>query len=774
MSVAYTLELFHISDQEASTNAFVDAPRLSAVVNALRAQDLFNDGVADNTLFLSSGDAYIPSPFFDASAVVFGDVNARGVADILIQNAIGIQAIAFGNHEFDLGTPLVRSLLQGGTPVNNTGTNYPYLSCNLNFTADTLNALVVPSFQAPQPRKITGSVVFTVGGQLIGVVGATTPTLRSISSPGNITANPVQFSNIPTGPELDALAAIIQAEVNGLIAANAGMNKVILLTHMQQLDIEFSLASRLRNVDIIAAGGSHTRLFDANDRVRAGDSVQGVYPTIINDLDGKPVAVVNTDANYKYVGRLVIGFDASGTLLPSSYNATVSGAYATDAQGVASLNAGGLVNPEVQRLATLLEAAVIATESNILGYTRVFLNGERGATNDPNVLDGVRTQETNLGDLTADANLYYGRLVDPTVTVSIKNGGGIRFRIGEFVVPANSTSFVRQINAALTNSNGTVFKPSGAISQNDVVTTLAFNNGLSLVTVTKAQLVGILEYGIGALPVSNGRHPQVGGVSFSYNLSLPSGSRIRSAFITSVNPRRRIVSNGVIVGSPNETFRVVTLDFMLNGGDGYTFPNTSRVDLRPIGSPSAGVSNFSAPGTEQDAMAEFLLAFHGTNATAYSQADTDRRFDQRMQDLAFVPNIGSSAPSAAPSRSPVKAPVKASVPAPVPVKVPVPVPVPVPVKAPSPVPVPVAPVAIPVAPVPAPKAPVPVPVAPVPAPKAPVPAPVVPVPAPEPVTVPVPVPKIRLPCGLLGFSIFCPGTGCGLLGRIFGTCFRPR
>lgn len=748
-SIGYTLELLHISDQEGNTNAFTDAPRLSAVVNALRNQDLFDDGLADNTLFLSSGDAYIPSPFFEASGVLFGSPLVRGTVDILIQNAIGIQAIAFGNHEFDVGTPLVRTILQGGNPANNTGANFPYLSCNLNFAADTLNALVVPSYAAPQPRKITGSVVFTVGGELIGVVGATTPTLRSISSPGNVTATPSPFDSIPSTTQLDALAAIIQAEVNALIAANPGMNKVILLTHMQQITIEIALASRLKNVDIIVAGGSNTRLFDANDRIRAGDSNQGTYPIIVNDLDGKPTAIVNTDGSYKYVGRLVIGFDLAGNIVPSTYNISVSGAYATDAQGVALLNAGGLVNPEVQRLIGLLENIVRVTEGNILGYTRVFLNGNRGNTNDPILVDGVRTQETNLGDLTADANLYYARLVDPTVTVSIKNGGGIRANIGETVVPANSTSFVRQINSAIVDANGTVIKPAGAISQNDVVTALAFNNGLSLVTVTKAQLVGILEYGIGALPITNGRHPQVGGISFSYNLSLPSGSRIRSAFITSVNPRRRIVSNGAIVGDPNEPFRVVTLDFMLNGGDGYTFPNTSRVDLRPAGVPPGGAFNFSAPGTEQDAMAEFLFATHGTNATAYAQADTVRGLDQRMQDLAFIPDNGSAAPSAAPSRTPVKAPVKA------PVTPPVPVPV-------------TAPVPVPVAPVPVPVAPVPVPVAPVPAPKAPVPTPVI---APVPVT-PAPVTEAPAPttCGLLGFSLFCPFTFCGFFGRLFGLC----
>ena len=230
MSVAYTLELFHLSDQEASTGAFADAPALSAVLNALRAEDLFNDGIADNTLFLSSGDIIIPSPFYRASQQVYGQA---GIGDMLIQNAMGLQASAFGNHEFDDNTPALLNLTNGVASLGYNGTAFPYLSCNLNFTADAaLNVLQVPRYLPPVPRKITSSVVFNVGGELIGVVGATTPTLRNISSPGSVVALPQPFDGSPTESQLDALAAIIQGEVNGLIAANPGMNKVILLAHI--------------------------------------------------------------------------------------------------------------------------------------------------------------------------------------------------------------------------------------------------------------------------------------------------------------------------------------------------------------------------------------------------------------------------------------------------------------------------------------------------------------------------------------------------------------
>jgi 2',3'-cyclic-nucleotide 2'-phosphodiesterase (5'-nucleotidase family) len=130
-----------------------------------------------NSLFLSSGDVFIPSSFYSASAIVYGAV---GIGDILIQNAMGLQASALGNHEFDSGTQNLARLIGGDATVNFTGTNFPYLSCNLNFAPDAfMNPLQTPRYQAPLARKVTSSVVFTVGGEKIGVVGATTPTLRT-------------------------------------------------------------------------------------------------------------------------------------------------------------------------------------------------------------------------------------------------------------------------------------------------------------------------------------------------------------------------------------------------------------------------------------------------------------------------------------------------------------------------------------------------------------------------------------------------------------------
>jgi 2',3'-cyclic-nucleotide 2'-phosphodiesterase (5'-nucleotidase family) len=627
---AFKLQLFHLSDQEGNLSSLDDAPRLSGVLNALRAQDIDLDGIPGfvNTLTLSSGDAWIPGLFYGASAPAYGAV---GRGDVLIQNALGVQAIAFGNHEFDQTTSVLKDLISSASGY--PGTAFPYLSGNLNFATDTnLAALVVPDGQTPQANSITGSVVFDVNGEKVGVIGATTPWLKTISSPGNVGISPAPFSGTPTPAELDALAAVIQADVDALLAANPGLNKVILLAHMQQLNIEQALAERLRHVDIIAGGGSNTRLFDSNDTARPGDSTQGVYPIIKTDADGKPVAVVNTDGNYKYLGRLVLEFDAAGVIIPGSYDAKVSGAYLTDAAGLAALEAEAFIDARVQGVVDSLRSVIVAQESEWFGVSDVFLNGNRNP--------GVRSEETNLGNLTADANLAYARSLEAAVMISLKNGGGIRNSIGQSLVPTGSVDGKPELlpTAAVFDAQGNVVKPEGGISRNDIANALSFNNGLSLVSVTPGELKGLIEHGIAA-GINQGRFPQVAGMAFSYDLSRPAGSRVVTLAVQDEagNDLDIVVRGGAVVGDPNRTIRMVTLDFLAkNDGDGYLFSslkNANRVDITDPNAPRTGSASFAANGSEQDAMAEFLAANHSP-ANPYDEADTTQALDTRLQNLA--------------------------------------------------------------------------------------------------------------------------------------------
>lgn len=646
--MAYTLELLHIADQEAGSAAVVDAVNLSAVLNGLRAQDLGNDNEVDNSITLSSGDAFIPGLFFDASAEAFGSV---GIADIQIQNELGIEAIALGNHEFDFGTSVLGSLIRGDAEgeilgADFAGANFAYLSTNLDVTTDVnLADLFVEGGSAPQANTITTSVVLEENGELIGVIGATTPTLASISSSGDVSILPTEFDGTPTDAQLDALAAEIQAEVDTLLADNPTLNKVILLAHMQRIDIELALAERLENVDIIVAGGSNTRLTDENDRLRDGDSSQGEYPQFVTNAGGTDTVVVNTDGSYKYVGRLVIEFDDEGNINADSYDAEVSGAYATDGQGVADLGAEDLADAEIQEIVDAIEAQIVATESNVFGVSNVFLNGNRSGTGEELDTDGVRTQETNLGNLTADANLSVAKTYDGEVVASIKNGGGIRANIGEIIVPAGGTEAVRSENGEVVDGDGNVVKPEGGISQNDIQTALAFNNNLTLLTLTREELVEVLEHGVSGLPSVDGQFPQLSGIRMSIDETQDAGSRIVNAAIVDEEDGSiiaQLVVNGELAGDGSETFRIVTLGFLAGGGDGYPFPQgdaANRVDLDDLNGDGekdgrlTGVATFAEDGTEQDALAEYLAANFGDADNAFDEEDLGAGLDTRIVQL---------------------------------------------------------------------------------------------------------------------------------------------
>jgi len=612
-AAAFVMQLLHAADQEGNGESVQNAPRFSAVLNALRAE------FPNSTLVLSSGDNYIPGPFFSSSedptlAALVG-VEGEGRGDIVINNALGFQASAIGNHEFDTGPVGFAGLIgqDGAYP----GAAFPYLSANLDMTPDPdLGGFVVPSGNAPQPNSITGSVVIAVNGENIGVVGATTPTLEDISSTGD---------DVVVNPASDAtadLAAVIQQAVDALTAQ--GIDKIILLAHMQVVSIELELATLLRDVDIIVAGGSDSIFVDGTDRVRTGDTVNGNYPEFRTSASGEPVAVVNTDGQYRYVGRLVIGFDEDGVLIPGTYDPAQSGAFPTDDQGVTDLG-NPAPDPLVEQIAAAIGDVLIATEGNTFGKSSVYLNGMRGS---------VRTEETNMGNLTADANLAFAKTVDASTVISLKNGGGIRNEIGRVVVAPGGSDTVRLPTEAIPIAG----KEEGEISELDIKNALSFNNGLTLVTVTAQQLVALLEHGVAETGVpaeAQGRFPQVSGVRFSFDAAQAAGSKLVNVVVTGGAAPDVVMENGVIQGDANRTFRLVTLGFLAGGGDGYPFPQDASADVvdLDIDDDKTGPAQFADTGTEQDVLAEFLAAsFPPTNP--FDFADTPANEDQRIQNLA--------------------------------------------------------------------------------------------------------------------------------------------
>jgi 2',3'-cyclic-nucleotide 2'-phosphodiesterase (5'-nucleotidase family) len=224
----FKLQIIHASDGEAGVPALDDIPRFSAVVNGLK------DDFA-NTMILSSGDNWIPGPFYTAGAdpslnALLGAAD-KGRADVAVMNEIGFQAAAFGNHEFDEGTARVRSIIDASGAWG--GAKFPYLSANLNFAPNSdLSPLVTADGQEASaiPKKIAKSTVITVNGTKFGIVGATTPLLPNISSPGTVQTKPSTTVDPLTPALLTQLAAEIQPAIDALTAA--GVKNIILMSHL--------------------------------------------------------------------------------------------------------------------------------------------------------------------------------------------------------------------------------------------------------------------------------------------------------------------------------------------------------------------------------------------------------------------------------------------------------------------------------------------------------------------------------------------------------------
>ena len=526
------------------------------------------------------------------------------------------------------------------------GAAFTYLSANLVLAddEDLLPLIAADAQRAPLAAgSLARSVIFELAGERVGVVGATTPHLAWIAGVGNVTVQPAD------GLDLDALAAIIQDAVDELTAQ--GVNKIILLAHMQQIEIELQLAGRLRQVDIIVAGGSNTILADETDRLRVGDHAVGGYPLHITSASGEPILLVNTDADYRYLGRMVVRFDERGLVDPASVDPAVSGAYATDDAGRAAALAPPIAG--VSRITEALRTVIRERDREVVAQTSVYLAGRR--------ID-VRTEETNLGNLVADAMLWTARLHDPGVSVALKNAGGIRDQIGRVWQPPG-TNRADQIVYLPPAANPDSGKREGEITRFDIESVLRFNNALVIVPVTARQLAELLEHaigfdGVGATP--DGRFPQIAGMRFSFDPNSPSGARIRSLAIVDDDGRvvDAVVVDGALAGNPSRTIRMAVLNFTANGGDGYPFPQPlfGRVDLAgeegqynppspefpdtngngvidpPVGL-DRGQHDFAEPGTEQDALAEYLA--HHFAEEPYALAETPPSEDRRIQNLAL-------------------------------------------------------------------------------------------------------------------------------------------
>ncbi|QNU62211.1 DUF4214 domain-containing protein [Halomonas profundus] len=669
----FQLQLLHAADMEGGGGDLLNAPNFISIVDHLEDQYA-------NSLFISSGDLVLPGPYLNAAAdsslqtafqaaveeiygleagSMSGITAASGRVETLLMDLVDAAAVTLGNHEFDLGTDLIAAMIapvvNGATAaeIEWLGSQFPYLSANLDFSADAaLSELATnelfsqDAFQATWEELLAGAnkpklapaVIAERGGEKIGIIGVTTQILESISSPGDV--------DVLTGGsnDMQALADLIQPVIDDLEAQ--GINKIILSSHLQQIQFEEELATLLDGVDIVIAGGSNSLLADQEDQDRglfpgAGEPYDS-YPIVTQDASGNDVVVVNTDGGWRYVAELVVEFDEQGRVITDSIDENSSGIYASTDEQVEALwgdlesaFAEGTKGDVANDLVGAVGEFVAEQDGNILGLTDVYLVGERGA---------VRTEETNLGNLTADANLWYAKQLDAEVLVSFKNGGGIREPIGDVVVEGSDSEPSYQVPGA----NPAIGKPEGGVSQLDAASSLRFNNDLTIITVTRSTLLDILEHAVAASApgVTAGQFAQVGGIQYSFDVSQPAGERIQNAVIVNEDGSANdvLVANGRLVGDAEESIKVVTLGFLADGGDGYPLDEGSyqdRVDLMDA-FVDDGQFTFADKGTEQDAFAEYMASMF--SETPFSEEETPASEDLRIQNLDERSDAVFSAP----------------------------------------------------------------------------------------------------------------------------------
>lgn len=658
----FTLQLLHIADGEAGLLAGDTAPIMGALIDA------FDDDYA-NTLILSGGDNWIPGPFLNAGAdpslnAIIGST-ALGRPDVAIHNAFGVEVSAIGNHEWDLGSAnFAGAIAPSGAWV---GAQYAMVTANLDFAGDSaMRGLADTSiggtggnFAGLEASAIKGKiapwVTVTEGGEKIGILGATTQILERISSPNGTEVNGFPKTGQPGDgtteiDDMDLLAAQLQPIIDEMIAS--GINKIILQSHLQDLNNERLLATKLQGVDIILGAGSNTRLGDADDEAAAfpghAANFADTYPLLVEHTDGTSTLIVNTDNEYTYLGRLVVEFDDEGHIITDLLDdyQLINGAYASTQDTLEEVYgddidqafAEGSKGDKVRDIAEAVDAVIASKDGTVFGFSNVYLEGERAF---------VRTQETNLGNLSADANSHAAReaLGDTPLLVSLKNGGGIRAQIGSIDQEGDKLPPVANPEAG---------KPVGGVSQLDIENALRFDNKLMVFDTTPQGLLNILNWGAG-LPANNGGFPQIGGVRFSFDPDLPGnagstpGSRIRDVALVDEegNVIAVLVDDGVVVPGAPPLISVVTLNFTANNGDGY--PIKANADnfryLLNDGTLSGPISetlDFTAPANvpatavgEQKALADYMQEFHGTPETAYNEADTPIAEDTRIQNLNF-------------------------------------------------------------------------------------------------------------------------------------------
>ncbi len=456
--------------------------------------------LAGKTVVLHTNDVHGQVDLYAKVAALKKDYEAKG-ADVILVDA----------GDYAQGTPYV-SDSQGKTAIelmNAAGYDVVTLGNHeFDYGYANLQAIMKDAkFKVVCNIKYNGKLAFdasyvveTKGGLKVGFLGLTTPETSTKAHPAKIKGVTFMAQN--------ALYSFATQEAANLKAD--GSDVVIALTHLgvdpeSKPNRSTDLYANAKGIDFIIDGHSHTKMTEGEN--------------------GEPIQ--STETKLKYVGVVVI--DNATKKIESNELIQLDGYANEDADTKAAADA----------IITDVDARLGA----VFAKSEVELNGKR----DP----GVRTQETNLGDLITDALLWYatkdGKLDVPADhIVAVTNGGGIRASI-----------------------------KAGDITMKDINTVLPFGNTVAVVYISGEKLLESLEAATQSAPTALGGFPQIAGI----NLSLCTGAAYDKqdetypGGSTYYGPKsiNRVTINS-INGKPfraKDTYAVVTNDFMAAGGDVY-------------------------------------------------------------------------------------------------------------------------------------------------------------------------------------------------------------
>ena len=365
----FDLSIMHFND----THAHLDnaAKRVTAI-NEVRA-------TKPNSLLLDAGDVFSGTLYFN---------EFKGQADLKLMNLMKVDAMTFGNHEFDLG-----SSPEGHKALADfiKGANFPFVSANVDFSKDNLftGMFNTKISTAPNKGNIYSGIVKEVNGEKVGIFGLTTAETKDISSPGKIT-----FSNYIE----DAKKMVAEFE-------KMGVNKIVALTHIgyddnPAVDNDRELAKAVKGIDVIVGGHSHTQL----DK-----------PVVVSQY-AEPTIIVQAYQYADFLGTLDVTFDKNGKVVGHA--------------GKLIKVADKAEDPEAAEILKTYSDKVKAIKTEPTGATAVkaLENPRMGEilTN-----PSVRKNETPLGNVITDGMLSKAREYNKDVIMAFQNGGGIRAAINE-------------------------------------------------------------------------------------------------------------------------------------------------------------------------------------------------------------------------------------------------------------------------------------------------------------------------------------------------------